>query len=220
MIDRPIDFVVAEFLRDALAGGALAVPELEGMVRAAGLLGEHQRITHAKAFKRGKKSLGIQSVRDGFGAGRWLWRLPTVRPTAGAADHLSAVSAPVGDIYADVQKDAFVEDLRETPAHRRIPSDWIIGIASLEHHRAPPDVPAHRWRQFLGDCNSFLRPAENWAECAAKLGWNAWVLCGCRRNRPLMHPGDAGLLWAINGGRLVPPSGSHDSAARGGRKVH
>jgi hypothetical protein len=23
------------------------------------------------------------------------------------------------------------------------------------------------------------------------------------RNRPLMHPGGAGLLWAINGGRLA-----------------
>jgi hypothetical protein len=26
---------------------------------------------------------------------------------------------------------------------------------------------------------------------------------GCRRDRPLAHPGGAGLLWAIQGGRLV-----------------
>jgi hypothetical protein len=28
-------------------------------------------------------------------------------------------------------------------------------------------------------------------------------LFGCRRHRPLDRPGGAGLLWAINGGRLV-----------------
>src|ERR1700732_5003815 len=26
---------------------------------------------------------------------------------------------------------------------------------------------------------------------------------GCRRDRPLAHPGGSGLLWAIQGGRLV-----------------
>jgi hypothetical protein len=26
---------------------------------------------------------------------------------------------------------------------------------------------------------------------------------GCHRARPLAHPGGAGLLWAINGGRLL-----------------
>jgi hypothetical protein len=60
--------VVAEFLRKGLAGGALGVPELEATARAAGLLGEHQRIAHAKSFKKAKKALGIQSVRRGFGA--------------------------------------------------------------------------------------------------------------------------------------------------------
>ena len=68
--------VAAEFLRDVLAGGALGVPKLEAMARTAGLLGEGQRITHAKVFKKAKKSLGIRSVRNGFGdADEWLWRL-------------------------------------------------------------------------------------------------------------------------------------------------
>jgi hypothetical protein len=39
------------FLRDALAVDALGVLELEAMARAAGLLGEHQRITNAKPFR-------------------------------------------------------------------------------------------------------------------------------------------------------------------------
>jgi hypothetical protein len=31
----------------------------------------------------------------------------------------------------------------------------------------------------------------------------ALALFGCRRHRPLLHHGSAGLLWAINGGRLA-----------------
>jgi hypothetical protein len=34
------------------------------------------------------------------------------------------------------------------------------------------------------------------------LGWNAATLFGCHRARPLAHPGGAGLLWAIKGGKL------------------
>src|SRR3984893_5038516 len=80
---------------------------------------------------------------------------------------------------------------------------WIDGVARLEHHRPLTDIPPHRWRQFLSDCNNFLTGGENWAGRAAELGWNAASLFGCRRDRPLAHPGGAGLLWAIQGGRLV-----------------
>jgi hypothetical protein len=60
-----------------------------------------------------------------------------------------------------------------------------------------------RWHLFLGDCHSFLSSPENWAERAAALGWNALALFGCYRTRPLEHLGSAGLLWVINGGKLV-----------------
>ena len=60
MIDRR----VAEFLRVALADGALGVPNLETMARAAGLLGERQRISNAKPFRKAKSALDIQSVSD------------------------------------------------------------------------------------------------------------------------------------------------------------
>src|SRR5215831_15456932 len=124
----------AAFLRKSLAEGAQDVLKLEAMARRETLLGERQRITHAKAFKRAKYSLQIRSVRAGF---------------------------------------------------------------------APPDVPRHRWRQFVSDCQSFLNSSENWAERAAELGWDARALFGCHRNYPLMHLGSAGLLWAVNGGKLV-----------------
>jgi hypothetical protein len=53
------------------------------------------------------------------------------------------------------------------------------------------------------DCQSFLNSSENWAERAAELGWDARALFSCHRNYPLMHLGSAGLLWAINGGKLL-----------------
>src|SRR5713101_4858346 len=108
MIDRTIDSVVAEFLRDALAVDVLGVPKLEAMARAAGLLGEHQRITNAKAFKRAKKSLGIKSVRAGFGTGgEWLWKLPNGHDEALATPSIS----------------------HQPPrTERRVPVDWAEGV--------------------------------------------------------------------------------------------
>jgi hypothetical protein len=47
--------------------------------------------------------------------------------------------------------------------------------------------------------------SENWAERAARLGWDAMALFGCAPKRPLDYSGSAGLLWAINGGRLGLP---------------
>jgi hypothetical protein len=84
MTIRAREAVAAEFLRKALAVEALDVPERDMMAREAGLLGERQRITNAKVFRRAKRSLGIRSVRNGFGAGgRWAWEL--TRSTEGRA---------------------------------------------------------------------------------------------------------------------------------------
>src|ERR1700704_1636753 len=104
--------VVAEFLRKGLAKGPVLVSDLEARARAAGLLGNDQRITHAKLFKRKKKSLGIQSVRNGFGsAGEWLWLLE--KPPAPPVTASSSVVVS------------------------RVPSSWIEGVARLEGHRPP-----------------------------------------------------------------------------------
>src|SRR5580704_4697810 len=82
-------------------------------------------------------------------------------------------------------------DLEEGPADvraRRIPSSWVDGVARLDHHRPLTDIPPHRWRQFLSDCNNFLTGGENWAGLAAELGWNAASLFGCRRDRAIGVP--------------------------------
>ena len=91
------------FLEAALAGGAVAVAELEVHARAAGLVWERQRVSDAKTFKAAKKKLGIISRRAGFGRdGEWSWGLPTIRtvkPAEMAADLAPKVPALV--IYAD-----------------------------------------------------------------------------------------------------------------------
>jgi hypothetical protein len=84
-----------------------------------------------------------------------------------------------------------------------IPVDWLQGVACLDPERPPDDVPRHRWRQFVADCKNFLSSSENWANRAAGLGWDAMALFGCAPKRPLDYLGIAGLLWAINAGRLL-----------------
>ena len=58
MPSRRSDVLVTEFLRDSLAGGALGVTQLEVMARAVRLLGERQRISTAKPFRKAKSALG------------------------------------------------------------------------------------------------------------------------------------------------------------------
>jgi hypothetical protein len=170
---------VTEFLRGILARGAVGVPEIEEMAKAAGHLGKRQSITHSKPFQTAKKALGVLSIRAGFAtAGRWCWHLP--QATASSSQPSSA-------------------DKRSTAL--RIPSAWLEGVAHLEHQRPPRDVPAHRWRQFLSDCHGFLK--AELARRAAQLGWDAVSLFGCCRHGALLHPGRAGLLWAVGGGKLV-----------------
>jgi hypothetical protein len=202
--------VVIQFLRDALAGGSIYVPELEMSARAAGLLGEHQRITHAKLFKKAKKALGIRSIKNGFGSGgEWLWILENqpAQPDTEPSSARLATPLPIGDTYVEDQNGVvLIDDPEEPPADSRahhIPSSWIDGVARLNCHRSFIDVPPLRWRQFLDDCNNFLNSDKNWAERAAELGWTAIALFGCSPNRPLSYLGSAGLMWVINGGRLV-----------------
>jgi hypothetical protein len=85
-----------------------------------------------------------------------------------------------------------------------VPRSWLEGVARLQGHRNPRDVPLHRWRQFVDDCHRFIISAEGRAQRATDLGWDALALFGCHRTNPLMYLGCAGLLWFVNGGRIVP----------------
>ena len=156
---RAREAVVAEFLRKALAHKALGVLTLDAMARAVGLLGERQRITQAKLFRRVKDALGIRSVRNGFGrGGGWSWEWP---PGSNAPATSSARHEP------------------STPREPVVPREWVQGVARLEQGRPPADVPRHRWHQFVEDCRAFLR-SEALAHRAAQLGWRTIALFGCK----------------------------------------
>jgi hypothetical protein len=142
--------VAAEFLRDVLAGGALGVPKLEAMARTAGLLGEGQRITHAKVFKKAKKSLGIRSVRNGFGdAGEWLWQLER-QPASPVSKPLAQPPLSIEDTYAEAL------DLEEGPADvraRRIPSSCAPRFGKFQ-----PNLPLWGHRFNGGNFFNFHPP--------------------------------------------------------------
>ena len=129
---------VTAFLRNSLAEAPQDVLKLEAMARTEGLLGERQRMTHAKPFKRGKRSLRIRSVRAGFGPnGSWRWELPCNRDGASTASAITR--EPV-------------------PAERCIPVDWVAGVARLDDNGPPTDVHHAGCRRDRSrrECDGFL----------------------------------------------------------------
>jgi hypothetical protein len=207
IIDRRTAIIA--FLREALVEGAvLPCGELEAKAREAGLLGRFQSITHAKLFKEAKKVLGIRSIRTGFGqSGEWGWELSGLPPVPTAASAVQLPKAGVGtaDTYAAGSSGighAQTPHGRATP-ESRIPWDWTKGFARLDYHHAPAGMRRHQWQQFLDDGTRFLASPHNGAARAATLGWDAYALFGCGPAHPLEHLGSAGLLWFINGGRML-----------------
>jgi hypothetical protein len=60
----------------SVPGDSLSPVALQEKARAAGLLGERQRITDSKSFRSAKAALGVPSHRIGFGSGAtWFWAL-------------------------------------------------------------------------------------------------------------------------------------------------
>jgi hypothetical protein len=73
--------LAADFLRLVLAKGRVAVHDIEGEARQAGLLGETQRISLSKPFRSACDFLHVQKTRDGFGPGAvHYWSLPEAQP--------------------------------------------------------------------------------------------------------------------------------------------
>src|SRR3984893_14049341 len=191
------------FLQGVLAGGPAAVTEIEARARAAGLLGDRQDISHAKRFQHARAALGIRSTRQGFGRdGEWAWALPPPAevPAPQAEGQLSTKSPvinaqpAVSGIYGGACSGAdpnypkmspAIDPANGMPYEFRdvvgVPRSWLEGIARLNVHHHPRDVPAHRWRQFVDDCYRFIVSAEGWAQRATDLGWDALALFGCHR---------------------------------------
>jgi len=78
---------------------------------------------------------------------------------------------------------------------------WAEALAQLDPANPPVDVPLARWQQFVDDCGRFLD--LGWANRAEACGWGPLDLFGCDRERPLARYDHMGLLWILQGRKLV-----------------
>jgi hypothetical protein len=87
------------------------------------------------------------------------------------------------------------------PAPRFGIEEWQRGVSRLDVERPPKGVPQARWQKFVTNAARFL--AGPFAEQAVGLGWLGPDLFGCDRDRPFARIDQFGLLWLLDGGRLV-----------------
>jgi hypothetical protein len=83
----------------------------------------------------------------------------------------------------------------------KIPREWAEGFAWLDPDRVLGDVAPRRWQQFVDDVGRFLDGP--FCAAAAALAWGPHDLFGCDRDRPFARIDRAGLLWLLNGDRLI-----------------
>jgi len=107
----------------------------------------------------------------------------------------SAVRASTAWGESETERAAIVEH------DGKILREWAEGFARLDPDRPPGDVPLVRWQRFVDDVGRFLD--GGWAAKAAALGWGPLDLFGCDREKPFAQIDQAGLLWLLNGNKLV-----------------
>ena len=78
---------------------------------------------------------------------------------------------------------------------------WAEALARLDPTNPPSDVPLARWQQFIDDCGRFFD--LGWANLAEASGWGPLDLFGCDRERPLARYDHMGLLWILQGRKLL-----------------
>ena len=91
-----------------------------------------------------------------------------------------------------------------------------FSLASESRTNPPAEITRDRWLIFLDDCGRFLD--GNWANCARALGWGPLDLFGCDRRHPLRQLSRAGLLWLVDGGKLIAMSAELAVVERDGRE--
>jgi hypothetical protein len=81
------------------------------------------------------------------------------------------------------------------------PRAWAEALARLDPSHPLSDIPPKRWLRFIDDCGQFLD--DGWATCAEALGWGPLDLFGCDRLKPFACINRAGLLWLLDGQKLL-----------------
>jgi len=116
-------------------------------------------------------------------------------------DAISAESANRTDDGRELLDEAKEERAGIVEHDGKIPRDWAEGFARLHPDRSPSDMPPKRWQRFVDDVGLFLD--SPFCAVAAALGWRPYDLFGCDRDRPYARIDQAGLLWLLDGNRLV-----------------
>jgi hypothetical protein len=122
-------------------------------------------------------------------------RLRTAKPEL--LSLLSSTNPPATEIWdeAEEERAAIVE------YDGGAPRAWAEALARLDPARPPCDIPPKRWLCFIDDCGRFLD--DGWLPCAEALGWGPLDLFGCNRVKPFARIDHAGLLWLLNGQKLL-----------------
>jgi hypothetical protein len=130
------------------------------------------------------------------------YRLKLVAPTALPDDLIERVRAAKPSLLNLLRNrgDATLDPRRSAVAVVR-PQAWAEALAQLDATNPPRNVPLDRWERFIADCGHFL--SLGWANRAEAFGWTSIELFGCDRERPLARYEHMGLLWIIQGRRLV-----------------
>lgn len=121
----------------------------------------------------------------------------------GALATLAALAAPPPRTQKSATDDwGEVEEERSAVVEHDagIPRAWAEALARLDRATPPAGVPFDRWRTFIDDAAAFL---ARWAAHAIALGWHPLDLFGCDRQRPFARIDRAGLLWLLDGGRVL-----------------
>jgi len=104
---------------------------------------------------------------------------------------------PTDNVWTDAQEERAA--IVEHDGGMRRP--WAEAMARLDPARVPANMSQERWAQFIDDCGRFLD--QGWATHAEGLGWGPLDLFGCDRERSPAEGDHAGLLWRIEGGKLI-----------------
>jgi hypothetical protein len=113
----------------------------------------------------------------------------------------AAVQERNADLPADTWTDAHGERAAIIEHDGGAPREWAEALARVDAAKPPADVPLARWERFIDDCGAFLD--AGWADSAAALGWRPLDLFGCDRERPWARIDHAGLLWLLDGRKLI-----------------
>jgi hypothetical protein len=126
---------------------------------------------------------------------------PIEAETLGDLDALGGAEPQIRNLAVPTWRRAEEERAAIVEHDGKIPRAWADGFARLHPDRPPGDVPAKRWLQFVDDVGRFLD--SPFCAVAITLGWEAYDLFGADRDRPYARIDRVGLLWLLNGDKLV-----------------